>query len=151
MKRSARCAVVILTAALLLNPSAEVQPAGLSVADYATLQMAIDANPGRLLFVPAGDYEITEKIRIRGERSGLCGPGRIIQLNADQPIIEIENAIGAEIRDLTLTMPEGKMETANEAVLAIQCRDLVIDNLASSRKSTGPFTSPPKPSSSMSQ
>ena len=93
------------------------------------LQTAIDANPGRMLFVPAGDYQITEKIRIRGERSGLFGPGRIIQLNADQPIIEIENANGAEIRDLTLTRPEGKMETDNEAVLAIQCRDLVIDNV----------------------
>ncbi|MBM4093432.1 MAG: hypothetical protein FJ276_29085, partial [Planctomycetes bacterium] len=74
MKRTARCAVVILTAALLLIPSAETQPAELSVADFATLQMAIDANPGRMLFVPAGDYEIKEKIRIHGERSGLYGP-----------------------------------------------------------------------------
>jgi hypothetical protein len=79
--------------------------------------------------VPAGDYVITEKIRIRGERSGLFGPGRIIQQSADQPIIEIENATGAEIRDLTLTRPEGKMESRNEGVLAIKCRDLVLDNV----------------------
>ena len=82
-----------------------------------------------MLFVPAGDYVIQDKIRIRGERSGLFGPGRIIQESADQPIIEIENADGAEIRDFTLTRPEGKMETNNEGILAIKCRDLVIENV----------------------
>lgn len=101
----------------------------LSVASYSSIQEALNANPNRMLFVPAGDYPITEKIRIRGERSGLFGPGRIIQQSADQPIIEIENATGAEIRDLTLTRPEGKMESRNEAILAIKCRDLVIENV----------------------
>lgn len=103
--------------------------ADLSVAAYPSIQEALDANPNRMLFVPAGDYPITEKIRIRGDRSGLLGPGRIIQQNADQPIIEIENATSAEIRDLTLTRPEGKMETKSEGILAIKCRDLVLDNV----------------------
>ncbi|MHB1079470.1 MAG: right-handed parallel beta-helix repeat-containing protein [Prosthecobacter sp.] len=106
-----------------------VKAADLSVAAYPSIQEALNANPNRMLFVPAGDYVITEKIRIRGERSGLFGPGRIIQQSADQPIIEIENAKGAEIRDLTLTRPEGKMESRNEGVLAIKCRDLVIENV----------------------
>ncbi len=105
------------------------QAAELSVAAYPSIQEALNANPGRMLFVPAGDYQITEKIRIRGERSGLFGPGRIIQERADQPIIEIENAVATEIRDLTLTRPEGKMETNNEGILAIKCRDLVIENV----------------------
>jgi hypothetical protein len=99
-----------------------------SVASYPSIQAALDANPNRMLFVPAGDYPITEKIRIRGKRSGLFGPGRIIQQSDNQPIIEIENAAEAEIRDLTLTRPEGKMETRNEGILAIKCRDLVIEN-----------------------
>ncbi len=103
--------------------------ADLSVAAYTSIQAALNANPNRMLFVPAGDYPITEKIRIRGERSGLFGPGRNIQQSADQPIIEIENADGAELRDLTLTRPEGKMETRNEGILAIKCRDLVLDNV----------------------
>lgn len=101
----------------------------LSVAAYPSIQAALDANPGRMVFVPAGDYSITDKIRIRGRRSGLFGPGRIIQQSADQPIIEIENADEAEIRDLTLTRPDEKMETGNEGVLAIKCRDLVIENV----------------------
>lgn len=103
--------------------------ADLSVAAYPSIQEALDANPNRMLFVPAGDYPITQKIRIRGERSGLFGPGRIIQQSADQPIIEIENTNAAEIRDLTLTRPEGKMDSRNEAILAIKCRDLVIENV----------------------
>jgi hypothetical protein len=101
----------------------------LSVTSYPSIQAALDANPNRMLFVPAGDYPITEKIRIRGERSGLFGSGRIIQQSPDQPIIEVENTTSAEIRDVTLTRPEGKMETRNEGLLAIKCRDLVIDNV----------------------
>jgi hypothetical protein len=100
-----------------------------SVASYPNIHAALAAHPNQMLFVPAGDHRIQEKIRIRGERSGLYGPGRIIQENAEQPIIEIENATGAEIRDLTLTRPEGKMETNNEGILAIKCRDLVINNV----------------------
>lgn len=104
--------------------------ADLSVSAYPSIQAALDANPNRMLFVPAGDYPISTKIRVRGDRSGLFGPGRIIQQNADQPIIEVENASQAEIRDLTLTRPEGSMETKNEGILAIGCRDLVIDHVS---------------------
>jgi len=114
---------------LLFLCAAAATAADLSVAAYPSIQEALDANPNRMLFVPAGDYPITQKIRIRGERSGLFGPGRIIQQSADQPIIEIENANAAEIRDLTLTRPEGKMDSRNEAILAIKCRDLVIENV----------------------
>ena len=117
--------LLLLTVFFTLSASA----ADLSVSAYPSIQAALDANPNRMLFVPAGDYPITDKIRIRGERSGLFGPGRIIQQNTEQPIIEIENTTAAEIRDLTLTRPEGKMESRNEGILAIKCRDLVIDNV----------------------
>lgn len=103
--------------------------ADLSVSAYPSIQAALEANPNRMLFVPAGDHRITEKIHIRGERSGLFGPGRIIQENAEQPIIVVEGATSAELRDLTLTRPEGKMETRQEGIVAIKCRDLVIENV----------------------
>lgn len=122
-------ATLALATALLSISTRPADSAELSVTAYASIQAAIDANPGRMVFVPAGDYPITEKIRIHGQRSGLFGPGRIIQQTADQPIVEIENANGAEIRDLTLTRADGKMETDNEGVLAIACRDLVLDNV----------------------
>jgi hypothetical protein len=117
-------------------------PADLSVTDHASIQEALDAHPGRMIFVPAGEYKITEKIRIRGERAGLFGPGRIVQQNADQPILEIEDAAGAEIRDLTLTRPAVSSETQREGILAIRCRDLVIDNVRviDNRTSSGAMT-----------
>ena len=101
----------------------------ISTAAYPSIQEALAANPNKQVFVPAGDHVISEKIRIRGTGSGLCGPGRIIQQNAEQPIIEIENSRGVEIKDLTLTRPEGKTASYNEAVRAQNCDDLVIDNV----------------------
>lgn len=118
--------LVVLLSFSVLAASAAASP---TVTDYDSIQAALDANRGRQVFVPAGDYPITEKLRVRGDRSGLFGPGRIIQHRNDQPIIEIENADGAEIHGLTLMRPEGKMETNNEGVLAIQCRDLAIENV----------------------
>ncbi len=115
----------LLALILLTHASA----AELSVTAYPSIQAALDANPNRMIFVPAGDYPITEKIRIRGDRSGLFGPGRIIQQNTEQPVIVVEEAKEAEVRDLTLTRPEGKMETRQEGIIAIKCRDLVIDNV----------------------
>lgn len=97
--------------------------------EYDSIQAALDANPSRMVFVPSGDYLISTKIRIRGERSGLFGPGRIIQQDPNQPIIEIEDAQYAEIRDLTLTRSADVVETMNEGILAIKCSELVIDNV----------------------
>jgi nitrous oxidase accessory protein NosD len=108
---------------------AQLIAADLSVSSYPSLQDALTANPGKQIFVPAGDYVIKEKLRIRGDRAGLFGPGRIIQERSDQPILEIENAEGVEIRGLTLTRPDGNQDTRSEAILAIKCRDLVIDNV----------------------
>jgi hypothetical protein len=100
-----------------------------SAASYDSIQAALDANPDQMVYVPARDFLISEKIRIRGKRSGLFGPGRIIQQNPTHPIIEIEDAHDVEIRDVTLTRPEGNTETQNEGILAIRCKDLVIDNV----------------------
>ena len=82
-----------------------------------------------MIYVPAGDYTISGKIRIRADDSGLFGPGRIIQTTPAQPIIEIERAAGVRIRDLTLSRPAGTWDGGNEAVLAIQCKDLVLADL----------------------
>jgi hypothetical protein len=100
-----------------------------SVAGYRSIQEALKANPGRKLYLPAGDYEISEKIQIHWDNSGLFGPGRVVQTNPEMPILEIERATGVEIRDLTLTRPMGNTDTKASAVLAIDCRDLVLENL----------------------
>jgi len=116
---------------LLLCTALQVGAAGLepSVQDYESIQAAIDANAGQVVFVPPGDYEISEKIRIRTDNSGLWGPGRIVQTNPEQPILEIEGASGVRIRDVTLTRSEGRKETRFEGVIALQCKDLVLESL----------------------
>ncbi len=118
--------IVTISITLVTADEPEGSP---SATNYPSIQAALDANPNRQIFVPAGDYSISEKIRIRGDRSGLFGPGRIIQENSEQPIIEIENTTGAEISGLTLTRSAGNLVTNNEGILAIQCRELVIDNV----------------------
>ena len=100
-----------------------------SVSNYETIQAALDANRGRMVYVPAGDYEISEKLRIHGDGSGLFGPGRIIQTHSEQPVVEIEDSNNVQIRDLTLTRIEGNLDTDKEGILAIRCRDLVIENV----------------------
>jgi hypothetical protein len=124
---AARLLLLLLPLALTLASTADA--AELSIAAYPSIQAALDANPNRVLFVPAGDYPITDAIRIRGDRGGLFGPGRIIQQNADRQIVVIDGATGVEIRDLTLTRPDGSMDTARDGILAVKCRDLVIENV----------------------
>lgn len=114
---------------VVVSARAQTQPAGFSASEYPSIQAALDARPGQMIYVPPGDWQISEKIRIRRDRSGLFGPGRIVQTNPNAPIVEIENAVGVRLRDLTLTRPEGKTETRCEALIAMRCRDLVIDGL----------------------
>lgn len=97
--------------------------------DYASIQAALDANPGKMVFVPAGDYEIGQRITINKDGSGLYGPGRIIQTAPEQPILRIENAANVQVRDLTLTRAAGKQETRQEGIFAHQCTDLTIENV----------------------
>jgi hypothetical protein len=99
------------------------------VADYPSIQAALDANRGRVVYLPPGDYETNEKIRISGDNSGLVGPGRIIQSNAERPIFEIEHAAGAILRDVTLTRSPGAMDTRFEGVIVRDARDTTIENV----------------------
>lgn len=129
MMSSFRSHLSLLCIALACSSLSSAADGVLSVSAYPSIQEALAANPGRILNVPQGDYRIQTKLRLKGDRAGLQGPGRIIQENPDEPIIEVENAEGVEIRDLILTRLEGKMETRSEAILAMKCRDLVIDNV----------------------
>ncbi len=96
---------------------------------YETIQQAVDAHPGKVIFIPDGEHRISEKIRLRGKGGGLQGPGSIIQTNATHPIIEIENASDLMIRDVQLTRPEEANTTGFEGILAINCQSLSIEQV----------------------
>jgi nitrous oxidase accessory protein NosD len=100
-----------------------------SAAEYKSIQEAIDANPGKMIFVPAGDYTIARHLEIKTNGSGLYGPGRIVQSDPEQPIVRVENARGVRICDVTLTRPEEKMETTQEGVYVRQCSETTIENV----------------------
>jgi hypothetical protein len=121
--------VVGLVLAAAVAGDAGARGDGPSAAVYPSIQAAVDANPGRMVYVPPGDYTITRAIRIGADRTGLFGPGRVVQADAGQPILVIEGASDVQVRDLTLTRAEGAMETESEGVLAIECREIVLDNL----------------------
>jgi len=101
----------------------------ISVGNYHSIQQAIETHPGKMIYLPAGDYKISEKIKLRSHHGGLYGAGRIIQSNPEAPIIEIEGASSVQLRGITLQRAEGKMKTKVEAVLAINCKNLDIDHV----------------------
>lgn len=96
---------------------------------YASIQEALDANPGRLVFVPAGDHVIDRAVRISGTGSGLWGPGRIIQSNPAAAIVEVREAVRPQVRDVTLTRAAGREDTDQPGLLLVRCTDALVDNV----------------------
>jgi hypothetical protein len=109
-----------------VTPAAHIQP---SVAAYPSIQAALNANPGQVVWVPAGDYPLSEAIVIRHSGSGLWGPGRLIQSNADAALIVVRGARDVRIRDLTLTRSPERLESSASAVTAVDCDGLSLENL----------------------
>lgn len=100
-----------------------------SVTDYGSVQEAIDRNPGRMVFVPPGDYLITSALHIRTNNSGLWGFGRIIQADPDAPILAIDGAANVQIRNVTLTRADGKLDSTREGIGAKGSENLVLDGV----------------------
>lgn len=101
-----------------------------SAADYPTLQDAIDANPGRMVFIPAGDYLIDRAVRITTPNAGLWGPGRIIQSNPEAAIVDVRGASGAQVRDVTLTRAAGKQDTTQSGLSMVNSPNATISNVS---------------------
>lgn len=100
-----------------------------NVTSYPSLQAAIDANPGQMLFVPSGDYRLTRAVEIRQAGSGFYGFGRLIRENTNAPIIEVRGAADVLLRDLTLTRAAGATHTRESAVRADDCPGLRLEGL----------------------
>ena len=104
-------------------------PPSYSVAEYPSIQEALDANPGRLVYVPAGDYPISKAVQIKQAGSGLWGPGRIVQDDPASAVVEIIGAADVQLRDLTLTRSEGKKESLKGALLVNKSTGVTIANI----------------------
>lgn len=94
-----------------------------------SLQELLDLKPGTVVEVPPGIHEIHETLRITRPGGGLAGTGTIVQADPTKAIIRIDHADGAVLRGLTLTRPEGRRETDQEAVLVTDSRDVTLADL----------------------
>lgn len=101
----------------------------ISAANAASLQGAIDANPGRMIFVPQGEYRLDQPLRITTDGTGLYGYGVIIQQNASVPILLISGANDVRIRSLTFRRSNCReMDRANGVVVE-QAKNVVLDHI----------------------
>lgn len=96
---------------------------------YPSIQAAIDANPGSVITVPPGTYEIASKLRIAANGGGICGHARIIQSNPAEPILEIEHASDVRIADLTLTRAASDQIATAPGLLVRDCTDITVDGV----------------------
>ena len=132
MKRRATrtICVFVLAVAASRHACAGDQAAPPPSADaYPSLQTAIDANPGRMIRVPAGDYRIDRAVDISADHTGLYGPGRIVQTNPDADILTITRASDVVIDGLTLTRADGAMDATKHGLHANECTDVTVRNV----------------------
>ena len=100
-----------------------------SVADYGSIQEALDANSGVMVEVPSGEHRIDAAIRIAAPNTGLYGFGTIVQTNPKASIIEIVETSGVRVVDVTLTRAEGSQETSKHGLAAYESTDVTIDGV----------------------
>jgi hypothetical protein len=121
-------------ASLLTCLSASMSPASaqadIQSTDYRSLQAAIDANPGRMIYVPNGDHLLTTTVMIKTSGTGLCGPGRLVMTDASKDIINVREANDVTIRDIKLFRERGKHDGGRNGIHAEWCDGLVLDGVS---------------------
>ena len=98
--------------------------------DYPSLQAAIDANPGCMVYVPNGDHPLTETILIKTSGSGLWGPGRLVMTDGSKDIINVIKADDVTIREIKLFRERGKHDGGRNGIFAASCDGLTIDGVS---------------------
>ena len=121
------CLVVFaLSATGTATRAADAVVATVDVASYPSLQAAIDANPGRILRLPPGEYQIAEPLVIGADRVELHGPARIVQTNPHASILQVRKAREVRLNDLTLTRSAGRQDTDRPGLEVLECTDVEI-------------------------
>lgn len=124
----AACASVLTC--LLASIFAASAQADIQSTDYPNLQAAIDANPGRMIYVPNGDHLLTETVMIKTSGTGLCGPGRLVMTDASKDIINVRDADDVTIREIKLFRERGKHDGGRNGIHASSCEGLTIDGVS---------------------
>ncbi len=110
--------------------TAIASPTGMiSSGDYSTIQAAIDANPGEMIYIPNGRHEIDASLMIEGDGGGLYGPGTIVQTSTEQCLVRVHNAENVTIKDVTLSRPEGATDTTQEGLFIRDSLNIIVDGV----------------------
>jgi len=115
----------VVGAVLSASANADVQST-----DYPSLQAAIDANPGSMIYVPNGDHLLSDTVMIKTTGTGLCGPGRLVMTDASKDIIDVRKASDVTIRDIKLFRERGKHDGGRNGIFAAFCEGLTIDGVS---------------------
>ncbi|HVT73648.1 MAG TPA: right-handed parallel beta-helix repeat-containing protein [Lacunisphaera sp.] len=125
------CAVLLAGASLA---AADNAPTGApSAASYPSVQAAVDANPGRAVYLPPGEFRLTAPVVLATEGSGLFGQGTLIQTNDDADIVQVRSAAHVRIEGITLRRDQPKFFKSARAIWAekspfLELRDVTVRN-----------------------
>ncbi len=121
---------LIAIAGIMLSAGTAFAAKGMiSSADYDSIQAAIDANPGEMVFVPNGRHEIEKSLMITTKNSGLYGPGTIVQKNTEECLLRITDTDGVRIEGLTFTRPEGATDTTQAGIFIGDASNITVDGV----------------------
>lgn len=100
-----------------------------TAADYPSLQAAVDANPGKTINVPSGNYLLSETLDISADNTALRGAGRLIQQNPDAAVVRIHDCQQVRLQGLTLTRSEEKYNATEAAIEVSEVEHVVLQDL----------------------
>jgi len=103
---------------------------------YLSLQAAIDANPGKIIRIPDGEYRLDRALVIRHDGIELRGPARIVQTNPKASLIEVTGATGVRLDDLAFTRADGQQETTEHGVFVSKSRNVTLSRIHVSENHT---------------
>jgi hypothetical protein len=104
--------------------SAALDVSVVDVTRYPTLQAAIDANPGRQIRLPAGEFRIDRALVISSDSTELIGPARIVQTNPKEALIRVRGARAVRISDVSFSRAEGMQEAEQHGVMVNDSQDV---------------------------
>lgn len=132
-----RGTLVIASLALSTGSIALAADSGpVDVTAYPSLQAAIDANPGRIIQIPPGEYTISRALHITRDDTELYGPARIIQTNENEPLMRIDGAKRVRIAELSFTRSAGHQEAKQAGIDIGHCEDVQLSHLRISENHT---------------
>lgn len=106
-----------------------VKQPGPSAADYSSIQSAIDANPGQMIFVPQGEHYLDSPLNISSSGCGLYGYGVIIQRKRGASILTIANAQDVRIESLTFKRNLEQGTAPANGIVVRESRSVVLDRI----------------------